>query len=218
MRHVNQAGNNSMKRWVFNISAGVSLLLCLAALVMWVRSYRVNDRAWYEGIKGEYSVDHRHPTSGLGGPLVDAGPAGCVWSAYRFGSDRGVLGIVIQREAIGPGGFMGGLDFRSLGWTVPKRENGVSFNLPTKYSVWWHCGFHIERREFSPGFVQWLINIPYWAVVLSTAILPLHWVGKKWRRARRIMNNQCLGCGYDLRASKDRCPECGTAIPCEIKP
>ena len=42
--------------------------------------------------------------------------------------------------------------------------------------------------------------------VLLWSYLPLH------RRRKRKKLGLCLKCGYDLRGSKERCPECGTGI------
>ena len=34
-----------------------------------------------------------------------------------------------------------------------------------------------------------------------------------WRRRRRLKLGLCVGCGYDLRGSTARCPECGEPMP-----
>ena len=53
-------------------------------------------------------------------------------------------------------------------------------------------------------------------VTLPLAILPAWWTVERViakRRKRQQKLGLCLHCGYDLRATPDRCPECGTAVP-----
>jgi hypothetical protein len=62
--------------------------------------------------------------------------------------------------------------------------------------------------------MRWIV-IPYWFLIATTAIAPFVAFRRTWRRRRRRGENQCAACGYDLRATPDRCPECGTvpAVP-----
>jgi hypothetical protein len=57
--------------------------------------------------------------------------------------------------------------------------------------------------------------VPLWFMVQTTAVLPALWIAQFRRRRillRRAAEGWCLACGYDLRATPDRCPECG-AMP-----
>ena len=58
-----------------------------------------------------------------------------------------------------------------------------------------------------------LLIIPYWFAFLATSILPAWKTGALLRASRQHAAAYCRVCGYDLRASKGRCPECGTAMP-----
>jgi hypothetical protein len=64
--------------------------------------------------------------------------------------------------------------------------------------------------ENPPGL--WRIVFPHWLLALIMAISPAAWILRVRRQCRLIRSGHCQKCGYDLRASTERCPECGTLI------
>ena len=68
-------------------------------------------------------------------------------------------------------------------------------------------GFGFAQR--SPPLTYRRVIVPCWALTFLLAIAPAEWLRRRRRRSRRGF---CLTCGYDLRASPNRCPECGTDV------
>jgi len=55
--------------------------------------------------------------------------------------------------------------------------------------------------------------VPYWSLACITGFVALVALLRVWRRKRAEFHGHCLSCGYDLRFSRNRCPECGSHIP-----
>lgn len=65
---------------------------------------------------------------------------------------------------------------------------------------------HTQR---TPVGVPYIIAVPAIVILYLPAALSLARNLTRHRVARRLRENCCPSCGYDLRSTPDRCPECG---------
>jgi len=107
----------------------------------------------------------------------------------------------------------------ALGWvsvppaaltTIPRGNQAGSMPINSAVNSlprpnWSLAGFSATRINVG-GYQVREIGIPYWLIFLATGLLPaLHLLKRP-----RTLPGFCRVCGYDLRASPQRCPECGT--------
>ncbi|HZL37561.1 MAG TPA: hypothetical protein VFC78_19740 [Tepidisphaeraceae bacterium] len=89
--------------------------------------------------------------------------------------------------------------------------------------TWEYAGITMQRFRgmLAPSatpshFTSTAYSVPYWEVSLLLLILPTTAALRRMLRQRAVIAGQCAHCGYDLRATPDRCPECGTAPEAKV--
>ena len=121
----------------------------------------------------------------------------------------------------------GGFGWIALNFPMNSQRQ-IEFNADT--AIPWDQllpGSPAKSRKFL-GFRHITMNdttfmrvIPLWFTTLGLALSawPLARLEVKGRRSRRWARaGLCGGCGYDLRATPDRCPECGRAPRTQPEP
>ncbi|MDB5299009.1 MAG: hypothetical protein JWO87_672 [Phycisphaerales bacterium] len=172
-----------MFRRLFTFLTALSLLLCVVICALWVWSYA----------KPAQQTRTAAPTT------------------------------VIHRELGLGDGYVG---FSTLQWLTANPAHATDpfpgFSYGAQVSGWSALGLHWRVEHMTllhPGdrkvamvltrstiFSVWL-GLP----LLVSLALPTCWVARKWKVSRRKQPGACRVCGYDLRATPQRCPECGAA-------
>lgn len=188
-----------MTRRLITAASVLSLLLCATTVVLWVRShYRVDvvTREAFQKARDRNGYPTAYAMSENGAIAVDVVRDSSIASRLPYSRWTGGSEPVERL----PGNLVGS-PLGSLNGGV----HGV------------HLGRYGFRYDKSGGGVpfwdEYKVVMPYWALVMSTLLLPGLWTWRRIVRGQRVPKNHCQSCGYDLRASAERCPECGTPIP-----
>jgi hypothetical protein len=150
-------------RILLNALTVLSLLLFLATVAMWVRSYWTHDDV-------DLVVRHRLTK-------FETYPAHLRMSFYSFWSHRDVA-----------------FDHRSFRVTPDDDVLYIPF----------------ARTSLEKYGRDLHLIVPFWLVLALTAVPFARGIIRRRRRMTAIDAGLCPSCGYDLRATPERCPECGT--------
>jgi hypothetical protein len=86
------------------------------------------------------------------------------------------------------------------------------------YFRWGKMGFfvHIYELHWTSGLgnvctgKDFMIGIPDWLLIGLFGVAPAIWIVRHMHQ--QFPPGHCQKCGYDLRATPDRCPECGSPV------
>jgi hypothetical protein len=187
-------------RRLFVLACATSVVLCLTAASLWVRSEFEFVDEWRLGIVRPFGATYL---------ILDTSP----------GQMR--VGTLTEQE-------------------VTQRTEAVERSRRERRLVGQHIGsrgrFSEVRGELLPRFDRFTwsggprtgtsgeqvrvrfdtIRLPLWLVTAFLSVAPLGWFRRSIQRRRRRLRLQtgcCPLCGYDLRANRERCSECGAPVP-----
>lgn len=205
-----------MKRLRPILSVGafwLSLAFCIFSAGMWSRSYwRVDSFMRFKPRvrQTQLWIDHRSTITFESGPVYEADS--------RLGSLRL---LYVQSD-----GTYERTQFPARVTAFPADGDLNTFGSPPWLDST-RAGFGLEHRPVfeirfntPPGpqpplpiaFVIHAVYTPWWFWTVSFALFPFWRAITTIRSRRRSQLGLCAVCGYDLRATPERCPECGVTI------
>jgi hypothetical protein len=187
-----------MRRRLFTVLSALSLAICLAAMLLWGFAQQFTGvhltHRWEDH---QYRIVYALRAWGWTRNEVFF----CTWSKYiEADPPTGLAPIRQDLER-----WMG-----DPGRTVTEWRQTLPSYSPT-YPNGHQWGYGTTNQDFE----QYRFSM----ISLLYGLLPAAWLGeyvyRRWRASREPRIGHCRVCGYDLRATPDRCPECGAVAKAE---
>ena len=160
----------------------LSLLLLIAAVVLWIRC------RWWQETLAHVSLD---------------GTSEIRWQIESANGEFSIVRMTGDRKM-----FFGdtpGWSFIRDDMVIRRGQYIMRVSGSGQYSFFISYAGQIHSKG---------VALPYWIIILLTAIAPGFWLRAEISRRRRMRTGLCQSCGYNLTGNTSGvCPECGTPLP-----
>ncbi len=167
-------------RMLLNFATACCLIMLAAVIALWVRSYIYSETLDWYGDQRELSLMSARGEFDCYRVWAKSALQPTEFTVWRFPNPQG---------------------FESRA-NLLKTEAGMSHIGP----IFGFACFHNPHPNYAERFAE--IMLPWWSMALLTAALPVIRLRRWWKR-KPFVSGLCRSCGYDLRATPERCPECG---------
>jgi hypothetical protein len=205
-----------MRRQLFNILSVISLLLCLLTALIWKHAGGYRDQAYVA-----------LPTGRLW--IIESNDDAIGFPGLRFLTAKDWPGRLSFAVSSTPHGKDDrdyfALPYLEFSTHISSWGRGHSCTVRTgSGDVLMHIGNDGRPLRWQQVMANWSypdqvllkfsdVILAHWLVVLIFLAVPATratFAVLSIRRTRRVGSSLCPTCGYDLRATPERCPECGT--------
>ena len=168
-----------------HLVAALSVLLLVATAALWVRSHWRND---YYKTAARQTCVFTQP--------------GALWFTLADRPYRTRPGYASEPAN-------GVFDKQNRTWAFDGRPSSNGYAGYSYRGLGFAC-FWFTHTSYSPPCRFTYVGVPMWGIAIVASVAPALWVRRRCRAVR--LAGHCAHCGYDLRATPERCPECGLAV------
>jgi len=130
---------------------------------------------------------------------------------FQFGIESGYPSVILfhlKHDQRPSSFFIARYSFPPLTYEVERRGRHFGrFGF-----LYWHP-VNDERWLVQAVAPHWFYALVLFTISIGSALPTI----RAWKHLQRSKHFRCVHCGYDLRASPERCPECGERTPDAIK-
>jgi hypothetical protein len=184
-----------MRKRIFSVPAIISLILIAAVVVFWHRGYRVRDRIGFHWNYGSGRIELASYDGNVDFIIQETGTLELSWIDEGIPESKtrtwicSAVSFPFDDLDHGPS-----IKIRD----IPKWGRGL-------WRQWGPLQVIVEANMLR-------LRVPAYSILILLAFVPAISIVRWQRDSKRRAAGLCAHCGYDLRYTPDRCPECGQAV------